>query len=291
MSDLSIKRGVKPAWLKTTLPKEAEFFRLRSLIHKYGLNTVCESASCPNIGKCWDSGTLTVMILGDTCSRACRFCDVPTGSLMPLDLEEPKNVADMLGYLNLRYVVITSVDRDDLKDGGASIWEQTIAKIRQKKPDLKIEALIPDFKGEDNLISKVCISKPDVLSHNIETVFSLQKLIRPQCNYQWSLKTLSLAAKKFHLITKSGLMLGHGEKKDEVIQTMKDLLNTGCQILTLGQYLQPSSDHAKVVEFIHPDVFQEYKEIGLSMGFSHVESSPLVRSSYLADKQAQSVGI
>ncbi len=291
MSGFSIKDGNKPPWLKTTLPKEAEFFRLRSLLHKYGLNTVCESASCPNIGKCWDSGTLTIMILGDTCSRACRFCDVPTGSLKPIDWDEPYNVADMLGYLNLKYVVITSVDRDDLEDGGSSIWAQTITKIRQKKPELKIEALIPDFKGEEKLIANVCTAKPDILSHNIETVFSLQKSIRPQCDYQWSLKTLSLASKKFHLPTKSGLMLGHGEKKDEVIQTMKDLLDTGCQILTLGQYLQPSLSHAKVVNYIHPDVFQEYKEIGVSMGFLHVESGPLIRSSYLADRQAQLAGI
>lgn len=280
-----------PEWLKVPLPKGDGFFHLRSLVQEHGLHTVCESATCPNIGKCWDSGTLTIMILGDHCSRACRFCDVPSGRLEPLNAEEPARVADMLAKLDLRYVVITSVDRDDLADGGAGQWAATLMQVRQKSPHLKLEALIPDFEGKAPLIEKVCEAAPDVLSHNLETVASLQHKVRPQCRYQWSLTALSIAANRFGLVTKSGLMLGHGEKKEEVVQAMRDLVAVGCKILTLGQYLRPSMQHLEVVEYVHPDVFAELKEIGESLGLAHVESGPLVRSSYLADQQAQAVGI
>jgi len=280
-----------PEWLKVPLPKGDGFFHLRSLVQEHGLHTVCESATCPNIGKCWDSGTLTIMILGDHCSRACRFCDVPSGQLEPLNEEEPARVADMLAKLDLRYVVITSVDRDDLADGGAEQWAATLMQVRQKSPHLKLEALIPDFEGKAPLIEKVCEAAPDVLSHNLETVASLQRKVRPQCRYQWSLTALSIAANGFGLVTKSGLMLGHGEKKEEVVQAMRDLVAVGCKILTLGQYLRPSMQHLEVVEYVHPDVFAELKEIGESLGLAHVESGPLVRSSYLADQQAQAVGI
>lgn len=280
-----------PEWLKVPLPKGDGFFHLRSLVQEHGLHTVCESATCPNIGKCWDSGTLTIMILGDHCSRACRFCDVPSGQLEPLNEEEPARVADMLAKLDLRYVVITSVDRDDLADGGAGQWAATLMQVRQKSPHLKLEALIPDFEGKAPLIEKVCEAAPDVLSHNLETVESLQHKVRPQCRYQWSLTALSIAANRFGLVTKSGLMLGHGEKKEEVVQAMRDLVAVGCKILTLGQYLRPSMQHLEVVEYVHPDVFAELKEIGESLGLAHVESGPLVRSSYLADQQAQAVGI
>ena len=231
------------------------------------------------------------MILGDHCSRACRFCDVPSGQLQPLNPEEPAQVADMLSKLDLRYVVITSVDRDDLPDGGAGQWAETLMRVRKKSPHLKLEALIPDFEGTASLIEKVCEAAPDVLSHNLETVKSLQHRVRPQCRYQWSLATLSIAANPFGLVAKSGLMLGHGEKKEEVIQAMRDLVAVGCKILTLGQYLRPSMQHLAVVEYVHPDVFAEFKEIGESLGLEHVESGPLVRSSYLADRQAQAVGI
>ena len=280
-----------PGWLKTPLPKKNNFFQLKSLVKKYNLNTVCESASCPNIGTCWDAGTLTFMILGDSCSRACKFCDVATGSLITPNPNEPKIIAETLSKLNLRYAVITSVDRDDLIDGGAEHWVKTIQNIRIQCPEIKIETLIPDFQGKMSLVEKICEAKPDVLAHNLETVKSLQSTIRPQCRYDWSLDTLRTAANKNNLIVKSSLMLGLGEKEEEVISCMKDLVDVGCQILSLGQYLRPSPQHLEVVEFIHPDQFLRYKNMGESLGLAHVEAGPLVRSSYLADQQAQAVGL
>ena len=287
----NFKRKRLPEWLKTPLPKKNNFFRLKSLVQKYNLNTVCESASCPNIGKCWDAGTLTFMILGDSCSRACKFCDVATGSLITPNPNEPKIIAETLSKLNLRYAVITSVDRDDLIDGGAEHWVKTIQNIRIQCPEIKIETLIPDFQGKMSLVEKICEAKPDVLAHNLETVKSLQSTIRPQCRYDWSLDTLRTAANKNNLIVKSSLMLGLGEKEEEVISCMKDLVDVGCQILSLGQYLRPSPQHLEVVEFIHPDQFLRYKNMGESLGLAHVEAGPLVRSSYLADQQAQAVGL
>jgi lipoyl synthase len=280
-----------PDWLKVQLPKNRRFFQLKSMVEKYNLNTVCESASCPNIGTCWDAGTLTFMILGDTCSRACRFCDVATGNTLAPNPDEPRLISETLSKLELRYAVITSVDRDDLIDGGAEHWVKTIKFIRFKCPKMKIETLIPDFQGNTNLVEKICKEEPDVLAHNLETVESLQTRLRPQCRYTWSLDTLRTAAAQKNLIVKSSLMLGLGEKEEEVVRSMKDLVSAGCQILSLGQYLCPSPRHLEVVEFIHPDKFSEYKEIGESLGFKHVESGPLVRSSYLADKQAQAVGL
>ncbi len=284
-------RSRLPAWLKTSLPSGENFFRLRSLVRKHQLHTVCESASCPNIGECWGKGTLTLMILGDHCSRACRFCDVATGQMLPPDDKEPRQVAEMLSRLSLSYVVITSVDRDDLPDGGASHWAETLQQIRKLCPDLGVEALVPDFKAEASLIEKVCAAQPDVFAHNIETVESLQKRVRPQCRYDWSLKTLTVAARQFGMITKSSMMLGHGETRQEVVQTMTDLRKTGCRMLSIGQYLQPSRSHLEVREYVHPDVFAEYKQIGEDMGFDHVESGPLVRSSFRADQQANAAGI
>ncbi len=234
---------------------------------------------------------MTIMILGDHCTRACGFCDVPTGALKPPNLNEPFEVAQMLKGLNLKYVVITSVDRDDLPDGGSGLWAETIRHIRHHDQKVKIEALIPDFKGNADHIATVCDARPDVLAHNIETVASQQSRVRPQCKYQWSLDTLRQAGSQFDLATKSGLMLGHGEKKEEVIQTMNDLIDAGCRILTIGQYLRPSLKHLEVVEYVHPDRFAEYKEIGESLGFEHVESGPLVRSSYEADRQAGFLGL
>ena len=280
-----------PEWLKVQLPKNRKFFQLKSLVQKYNLNTVCESASCPNIGTCWDAGTLTFMILGDTCSRACRFCDVATGNMLAPDTDEPSRIAETLSKLDLRYAVITSVDRDDLIDGGAEHWVKTIQLIRARCPQMKIETLIPDFEGKMDLVEKICTANPDVLAHNLETVESLQSRLRPQCRYSWSLDTLRTAATKTNLIVKSSLMLGLGEREEEVVRSMKDLVGAGCQILSLGQYLRPSPRHLEVVEFIHPDKFSEYKEIGESLGLKHVEAGPLVRSSYLADKQAQAVGL
>ena len=280
-----------PEWLKVQLPKNRKFFKLKSLVQKYNLNTVCESASCPNIGTCWDAGTLTFMILGDTCSRACRFCDVATGNMLAPDTDEPSRIAETLSKLDLSYAVITSVDRDDLIDGGAEHWVKTIQLIRARCTQMKIETLIPDFQGKMDLVEKICTANPDVLAHNLETVESLQSRLRPQCRYSWSLDTLRTAATKTNLIVKSSLMLGLGEREEEVVRSMKDLVGAGCQILSLGQYLRPSLRHLEVVEFIHPDKFSEYKEIGESLGLKHVEAGPLVRSSYLADKQAQAVGL
>jgi lipoyl synthase len=280
-----------PSWLKTSVPSGENFFRLRSLVQKHQLHTVCESASCPNIGECWGKGTLTLMILGDQCSRACRFCDVPTGQMLPPDDNEPRQVAEMLSRLKLSYVVITSVDRDDLPDGGASHWAKTIEQIHELCPDLGVEILVPDFKAEEPLIEIVCVAQPDVFAHNIETVESLQKRVRPQCRYEWSLRSLTVAARQFGMITKSSIMLGHGETRQEVIQTMTDLWETGCRLMSIGQYLQPTRSHLEVVEYIHPDIFTEYKYIGEQLGFDHVESGPLVRSSFRADQQANSAGI
>ncbi len=288
---IKLKRKRLPEWLKTPLPKNNNFFQLKSLVQKYNLNTVCESASCPNIGTCWDAGTLTFMILGDSCSRACKFCDVATGNLIVPNPYEPKIIAETLSKLNLRYAVITSVDRDDLIDGGAEHWIKTIRLIRIQCPQMKIETLIPDFQGKTSLVEKICEAEPDVLAHNLETVKSLQSTIRPQCRYDWSLDTLRTAANKNNLVIKSSLMLGLGEKEEEVISSIKDLVDVGCQILSLGQYLRPSPRHLEVVEFIHPDQFLKYKNIGESLGLAHVEAGPLVRSSYLADQQAQAVGL
>ena len=278
-----------PDWLKVPLPGGDSYRRLRALVRKHGLHTVCESASCPNIGHCWNSGTLTLMILGDRCTRACGFCDVPTGRPSPPRADEPEEVGAMLGQLPLRYAVITSVDRDDLADGGANHWACVIRAIRQKCPAVKVEALIPDFRGDRDAIATVCQAAPDVLAHNVETVASLQTKIRPQCRYRWSLKTLEIARRQFGLDTKSGLMLGLGETRPEVVQTMRDLAGVGCKILSLGQYLRPSNKHVEVTEFIRPEVFREYRQLGESLGLQHVEAGPLVRSSYHADRQADAL--
>jgi lipoic acid synthetase len=282
------RRRRLPDWLKVSLPKGVNYLRLKALVEKYQLNTVCESASCPNIGDCWSAGTLTLMILGDTCTRACRFCDVPTGFMKPPRGEEPIEIAEMISKINLKYIVITSVDRDDLPDGGSYIWANTIHQIKKRNPYIKIEALIPDFKGENSLVNKICQEKPEVIAHNIETVESLQSIVRPQCRYSWSLKVLENVSKK-NIITKSSLMLGLGEKKSEVIETMRHLAEINCQILSIGQYLKPSKKHLEVVEYIRPEIFLEYKNIGLSFGIRHIEAGPLVRSSFRADQQAKNL--
>ena len=275
-----------PDWLKVPLPGGENYARLKSLVREHALHTVCESASCPNIGECWSAGTLTLMILGGTCTRACRFCDVPTGNLLPPRPEEPQEVAAMIARLGVRYAVITSVDRDDLPDGGAAHWAKTLTELRQRCPETRVEALIPDFRGDADAIGTVCVAKPDVLAHNLETVASLQSRVRPQCRYEWSLATLEIAREKFGCVTKSSLMLGLGETEEEVVATLHDLAAIGCRMLSLGQYLRPTRNHMKVAEYIHPDKFALYGEIARSLGFEHVESGPLVRSSYHAEKQA-----
>ena len=273
----------KPKWLRVKLPTGKKYTNLRSLVDKYQLNTICTSGSCPNMGECWTEGTATFMILGNICTRSCGFCNVMTGRPLAVDILEPLKVARSVKLMNVKHAVITSVDRDDLKDGGASIWVETINAIRKQNPDTTMETLIPDFKGKLKDIQQIIDARPEVVSHNLETVRSLTKKVRIQAKYDRSLDTLRYLYEG-GIRTKSGIMLGLGETESEVIESMKDLRNVGVKILTLGQYLQPSKKHLPVIEFISPDQFAYFKEVGLSLGFEHVESSPLVRSSYHAEK-------
>ncbi|MBC8183463.1 lipoyl synthase [candidate division KSB1 bacterium] len=278
---MKIRQQRHPRWLKVPLPAGEKFNEVRKLLKTHKLNTVCQSAHCPNIGECWGHRTATFMILGNVCTRNCRFCAVDSKQPSPVDLNEAKRVAEAVKTLSLRYAVITSVTRDDLMDGGASIFADTIYEIRKANGDCKVEVLIPDLNGSDGALSIAFNAKPDILNHNIETVPSLYKQVRPQANYQRSLDVLK-KAKKFGLITKSGLMLGLGETSAQVIEVMKDLRKVACDFLTLGQYLQPSSNHLPIDRYVTPEEFTQLKEKGLSMDFKHVEAGPLVRSSYHA---------
>jgi lipoyl synthase len=281
--------GPRPKWIRTRLSLQPEYFETKRLVEKANLHTICESGQCPNIAECWSRRTLTIMILGNICTRSCGFCDVQTGRPGRVDLAEPHRVAETLSQLELEYVVITSVDRDDLPDGGASVWAETIKKVRQLCPSMGIEVLTPDFKGNLVDIDSVLEAKPDCFSHNLETVDRLHEVVRPQAAYRRSLGVLAHAASSGKSIVKSGLMLGLGETTDEVRTTMRDLVDSGVEILNLGQYLRPSTRHLPVHRWVHPDEFSLLKEEGESMGFAHVESGPLVRSSYRADLQAQEV--
>jgi lipoic acid synthetase len=256
---------------------------VRGITKAHDLHTICESGNCPNMGECWGAGTATFMILGNICTRSCGFCNVMTGRPLAVDVLEPLKVARSVKLMNVKHAVITSVDRDDLKDGGASIWVETIAAIRKQNPKTTMETLIPDFKGKEKDIQEIINAKPEVVSHNLETVRRLTKKVRIQAKYDRSLDTLKLLFEG-GIRTKSGIMLGLGETEEEIIEAMKDLRNVGVKILTLGQYLQPSKKHLPVIEFITPEQFTYLKEVGLSLGFEHVESSPLVRSSYHAEK-------
>jgi lipoic acid synthetase len=278
--------GKRPVWLKVKLPTGNNFSDVRNLMRKNKLNTVCEEAKCPNIAECWNNRTATFMILGDTCTRSCGFCNIKVGIPNELDLNEPARVAESVVELNLRHVVITSVDRDELKDGGASIFSETVKLIRHDKPDCTIEILIPDFRGDENSFNIIMQNPPDILNHNLETVKRLYHAVRPQAKYQRSLDLIRWFRDK-ELRTKSGIMVGIGEKKEEVIELMNDLVVHGCQILTIGQYLQPTKMHLPVDRFVSPEEFLFYKEEGLKLGFKAVESAPLVRSSYHADKHAR----
>lgn len=278
--------GGRPDWLKVRLSLNRDFFDLRTLVHRSGLHTVCESASCPNIGECWSSRSLTFMILGNICTRSCGFCDVQTGRPGKVDLDEPRRVAEALATLDLNYTVITSVDRDDLPDGGAFIWAETIRQIRKACPGLQIEVLTPDFKGELEHVHTVVDAGPDVFAHNIETVDRLHRLVRPQARYDRTLAVLR-AARDRGAVTKSGIMLGLGETDDEVVQTMQDLADAGVEIVNLGQYMRPSINHLPVTRWVRPEQFDALRDAGMAMGFVHVEAGPLVRSSYRADKQAR----
>ena len=274
----------KPAWIRAKMPSGEAFFDLRKRVAELGLNTVCESASCPNIGECWNRKSLTIMILGGICTRSCQFCDVPTGRPAPADPEEPQRVATILGELGLRHTVITCVDRDDLPDGGAAHWAATIRAVKQAAPDLVLEVLTGDFKGDTGAVDTVLAAGPDVFAHNLETVPRLSRQVRVQASYPRSYAILR-HAKSRGAITKTGLMLGLGEDLDEVRQVMRELREIGVDILTLGQYLRPSPAHLAVARFATPDEFAALRSDALAMGFPHVESGPMVRSSYHADGQ------
>lgn len=272
----------KPEWLKIRLGNNDCFTRTKRIVDSHNLHTICSSGRCPNMGECWQRGTATFMIAGDICTRSCKFCNTKTGKPLPLDPSEPMNVANSVKLMALKHAVVTSVDRDDLPDLGAGHWVATIKAIKQENPDTTIEVLIPDFQGKLPLVDIICEASPDVISHNIETVRRLTPIARSAAKYDISLSVLKRMAEN-GAKAKSGLMLGLGETLEEVEQTMDDLLLSGCSILTLGQYLQPTRKHLPVAAYIHPDTFIQLKEVALSKGFIHVESGPLVRSSYHAE--------
>ncbi len=273
----------KPNWLRVKLPIGENYRKVRGLVDQHNLHTICESGSCPNMGECWGEGTATFMILGNICTRSCGFCAVVTGKPEEVDEFEPGRVAESVKIMGVKHAVITSVDRDDLKDGGAEIWAQTVRSIRYKSPGTTLETLIPDFAGKWENLQKIIDVAPEIVSHNLETVRRLTKQVRIQAKYDRSLEVL-FRLKKGGMRTKSGVMLGLGETEEEVLETMSDLRQVGVDILTLGQYLQPTPKHLPIAEFIHPEMFDLYKSKGLEMGFRYVESGPLVRSSYHAEK-------
>lgn len=278
-------QGRLPRWLKAKAPGSAGYLELKRLVKGLELNTVCESAHCPNIGECWASGTATFMILGDVCTRSCGFCAIKTGRPTWLDEGEPERVAEAIAKLNLRHAVITSVNRDELPDGGADIFARTIQAVHDSCPNTTVEVLIPDFQGNWDALDRVLSASPDILNHNLETVPRLYRIMRPQARYDRSLELLSRAQRSGPAPTKSGMMLGAGETRAETEQSIRDLADTGCSILTLGQYLSPSAQHVQVDRFVHPDEFVELREFSLGLGFRHVESGPMVRSSYHAENQ------
>jgi len=274
----------RPEWLKAKIPGGENFSHLKNIVDVHRLHTVCEEARCPNMGECWNAGTATFMILGDVCTRSCGFCAVKTGKPAEgLDWDEPYRVAEAVKMLGLRHAVITSVNRDERRDGGAPIFAETIREIRRRVPDCRVEVLIPDFKGDEEALNIVLDARPDVLNHNLETVPRLYSVVRPQANYRQSLELLD-RSKKRGFIAKTGVMVGIGEKPEEVVEVMKDIRAVDCDILTIGQYLQPTKEHLQIDRYVHPDEFQMYKEVGMTMGFKHVESGPLVRSSYHAER-------
>jgi lipoic acid synthetase len=276
--------GRKPPWLKMKMPGGENYLRLLNLVNDQRLHTVCQSAKCPNMGECWSAGTATLMILGDVCTRSCGFCHIATGRPPTLDLDEPVRVGAAVAAMGLNHCVITSVNRDELPDGGAAVWAETIRQVRLQAPGTSVEVLIPDFCGDWAALQKVLDQKPDILNHNIESVPRLYKEVRPQAKYRRSLELLQIAGDQ-GLVTKTGMMLGLGEEEHEIEQVLEDLVAIGCDILTLGQYLQPTAKHLPVKRWVHPDEFAAWKVRGESKGLRHVESGPLVRSSYHAEKQ------
>ena len=274
----------KPKWLRVKLPTGQKYTQLRSLVDKYDLHTICTSGSCPNMGECWGEGTATFMILGNICTRSCGFCGVKTGRPETVDWEEPEKVARSIQIMGIKHAVITSVDRDDLQDMGSIIWEETVGAIRRLNPNTTLETLIPDFQGITRHLDRIIKANPEVVSHNMETVKRLTRAVRIQAKYEKSLEVLAYLKKSGINRTKSGIMLGLGEREEEVIETLRDLRNAQVDVVTIGQYLQPSKNHLPVTEFITPEQFKKYETIGLEMGFRHVESGALVRSSYKAHK-------
>ncbi|SFK85380.1 lipoic acid synthetase [Porphyromonadaceae bacterium KH3CP3RA] len=275
----------KPDWLKISLPQGKQYLDVREIIARKGLHTICVSGKCPNLSECWGRGTASFMILGDVCTRACRFCSVKTGSPQGIvDWNEPDRLAESIEKMNLKHCVITSVDRDDLPDLGAGFWATTIKRVKERNPEVTIETLIPDFNGIEELIYKVIEAGPEIISHNMETVRRLTPKVRSRAKYDVSLKTIETVAKSGKAKPKSGIMVGLGETEEEILETMDDLINVGCQVLTIGQYLQPTRKHLTVKEFVTPEQFRKYKIIGLEKGFKFVESGPLVRSSYHAER-------
>jgi len=280
----------KPSWLKVKAPGGPNYLRLTRMMRELNLHTVCEEAHCPNVGECWEHGTATFMILGDVCTRNCAYCAVSHGRPPKYDIEEPSRVAEAIGEMQLQHAVITSVDRDDLPDFGAYIFAETIRQIKQRLPDCSVEVLVPDFQGNEDSIRAVLEAGPDIYNHNTETVPRLYRQVRKGALYERSLELLRRSKQTHPAVpTKTGMMLGLGEQEDEVLSTMRDLAAQGTNILTLGQYLQPTRDHLPVVRFVHPNEFAEFKRLGEQMGFKHVESGPLVRSSYHAFDQAAAI--
>ncbi|MDQ6757834.1 MAG: lipoyl synthase [Bacteroidota bacterium] len=273
----------KPNWLRVKLPIGEEYKHVRNLVDTHKLHTICESGNCPNMGECWGEGTATFMILGNICTRSCGFCAVATGRPLAVDWDEPQRVAEAINLMKVKHAVITSVDRDELKDGGSIVWYNTIKAVKALNPTTTLETLIPDFKAEKENIQRIIDAAPEVVSHNIETVERLTRMVRIQAKYWRSMQTLRFL-KQGGMRTKSGIMLGLGETKEEVIQTMHNLKESNVDVITIGQYLQPSKKHLNVVRFVHPDEFAELREIGYRIGFDYVESGPLVRSSYHSDK-------
>lgn len=280
---MSNKSQRKPEWLKIKLETGENYPKVKKIVELNKLHTICSSGKCPNIGQCWSIGTATFMISGDICTRSCKFCATKTGVPMPLDENEPQKIANSVNLMKLKHCVITSVDRDDLEDKSASHWAKTIEEIRKLNPNTTIEVLTPDFDGDENLLKIVFDAKPDVFGHNMETVKRLSNQTRSRAKYDVSLKVLELAT-KYGLIAKTGIMVGLGETEEEVVELMKDIRAVGVRLFTIGQYLQPTHKHIPVIEYVTPEQFAKYREIGMELGFDNVESGPLVRSSYMAEK-------
>jgi lipoic acid synthetase len=286
MSEILLEKPnkrTKPDWLKIQIPSGVEYAAVKKIVQTHKLHTICEDGRCPNMAECWGAGTATFMILGNICTRSCSFCAVATGRPTEYDMDEPKRVAEAVKLMKVKHCVITSVNRDELKDKGASVWAATIREVKKENPGVTMETLIPDFKANWDLLEMVVNEKPEVVSHNMETVERLYRIVRPQAKYERSLEQIK-RTKELGRRTKSGIMLGLGETEDEVFKAMDDLLSHGCDVLTLGQYLQPTKMHLKVEEYVSPEKFKMYKEVGENKGFRIVESGPMVRSSYHAEK-------